>query len=103
MKLLTKEIIKKTPKIGTQANVPAGEAISYAKFFTPWGNWTWYLLELDSDLDYAFGYVEGFKNEYGYFSINELSAIVNTQFGGLKVERDRFFTPTAMKEIIKKQ
>lgn len=92
MKLLTKEIIKRVPKTGTQQNVT--DPMVYAKFFTPWSRWTWYLTEMD-DPSYCFGYcVSGMCkefNKWGYFSLEELSEIRG--IGGLKVERDLSFSP----------
>ena len=45
-----------------------------------------------------FGYVEGFENELGYFSLNELKSVKKM---GLGIERDRHFKPVKLKEIIK--
>ena len=90
MRILTKEIIKKTPGLYEQENVK--DKIVYAKFFCPWNNWTWFLTEMDAEQNICFGYVIGFSNEWGYFSLSELSEIKG--IGGLKIERDIFFKPT---------
>ena len=58
------------------------------KFFTPWSYWTWDAVEFDGN-DLFFGYVEGQDNEWGYFSLKDLSAIEGPF--GLQVERDLFF------------
>jgi len=57
MKLLTKEILEKLPKLYTQEEKGL-EAIAIVKFFTPDSNWTWYATEFDGD-DLFFGLVEG--------------------------------------------
>ena len=51
MKLLTKEILKKLPKLYSQ---PAHEDLSqemvfYVKLFTPDSNWTWFIAEYDPE------------------------------------------------------
>lgn len=97
MKLLTKEILKKLPKRYSQENNP--DPIVICKFFTPWGNWSWYMIEYDPEERIFFAYVEGFENEMGYVSLDELEAIRG--FGGLKVERDLWFTPCKLSEVRK--
>jgi hypothetical protein len=102
MKLLTKEIIKKVP---STININNKDPIAYAKFFAACGRWTWYLIAMDSDSGYCFGYcLSGFGedfDEYGYFSLREMEAIKFRQ--GWKVERDRYFTPKKMSEILAKK
>ena len=88
MKLLTKELLKKFPKIG-ETDGQGENAKIIAKFFTPWSNWTWYATEYDPVDKVFFGLVEGFERELGYFSLDELESI-NGPFG-LKIERDLYF------------
>lgn len=97
MELLTKEIIKKTPLLYGQENVKSSDKMVYARFFAPWGNWTWYLTEMDKDQNECFGYVVGFDNEWGYFDLNELKEIRGV--AGLKIERDIYFKPCKFSEI----
>ena len=40
MKLITKEIKKKTPKIGANANGTRESLKFYFKLFCPWNHWT---------------------------------------------------------------
>jgi Protein of unknown function (DUF2958) len=101
MKLLTKEILKKIPKLYEEENVKIPEKTLWVKLFTPWTNWTWYIAEYDPESKLAFGYVEGFENEWGYFDLSELEEI--TGIGGLKVERDRWFEPKRFSELNTKQ
>jgi hypothetical protein len=107
-KLLTKEILKKLPKLYATQEQKDPSAI--VKFFTPWTNWTWYATEgspVDADgyydtdkpkIDFLFfGWVEGHEKELGYFSLTEIQSIRGTF--GLKVERDQWFDPTPLSKI----
>ena len=72
-----------------------------AKFFDPTGSFTWFLTELDEDLDYAFGFVVSEfcpNGELGPFSINELQSIKGHL--GLGIERDKFWTVATLKEVM---
>ena len=93
MKLLTKEIKNKLPKLYETENISECEKVAIVKFFCPFNQWTWYGIEFDGQ-DTFFGYVVGLENEYGYFSLSELKSIRG--FGGLKIERDMYFKPTKM-------
>ena len=70
--------------------------IIHTKLFTPWTNWTWYVIEFDGT-DQCFGYVKGLDSEFGYFSLSELASLEGPF--GLKVERDRFFSPTQVGDL----
>ncbi len=96
MKLLTEKIKKTLPKLYSQEELGL-EATAYLKFFTPDSNWTWYITEFDGD-DTFFGLIDGFEKELGYFSLSEIKN-ARGPFG-LKVERDLYFTPTRLKELI---
>lgn len=96
MKLLTKEIEKRLPNLN--ANVGLGdEAIAQVKFFTPDSNWTWYATEYNKEEGAFFGLVVGFEREFGYFTLAELENTKGPM--GLKIERDLWFKPTALKEL----
>lgn len=99
MKLMTKVLEKKMPKLyETEKNE---EKIAIVKFFNPCGVGTWYGIEYDPKERIFFGYVDlGNPDfaEYGYFSLEELESI-KLPFG-LKIERDLYFEPTNMKDII---
>lgn len=96
MKLLTKELRRKLPKLQSTENVPLEEKVVVAKFFTPDSSWTWYACEFDGD-DLFFGLVDGFEKEWGYFSLRELQSARGPW--GLPIERDRFFQPTKINAI----
>ena len=97
MKLLTKALLKQLPKLYAQDN-KGDDAIAYAKFFTPDAHWTWYATEFDG-IDTFFGYVVGDFPELGYFSLSELEQIRGCL--GLPVERDLYFRPTPLRELMK--
>lgn len=90
MKLLTKDLLNRLPKLG--ATEALGEqAPVIVKFFSPTSGWTWYATEFDPVSRNFFGLVHGFENEYGEFSLDELES-VRGPFG-LGIERDLHFAP----------
>ena len=95
MKLLTKELINKIPKLYEQDSKGLG-ALAYIKFFTPWSGWTRYATEFDGE-DIFFGLVDGFEKELGYFSLSELESIKGPL--GLKIERDLYFEPVTLSKL----
>lgn len=92
MKLLTKEIMKKLPKLYATENIPLNEKDVVCKFFNPCGAGTWYVIEgQQEEEDFIFfGLVDLHEKEFGYFSLNELQS-VKLPFG-LTIERDIHFT-----------
>ena len=90
MMMLTKEIKKRIPKLYANEKKPQKEQVVHVKYFTPWGNWTWYATEFDGE-DRFYGYVVGDYPEWGYFSLSELESVKGPF--GLKIERDRYFGP----------
>lgn len=99
MKLMTKALEKKMPKL--YETEKSEEKIAIVKFFNPCGAGTWYGIEYDPEERLFFGYVDlGNPDfaEYGYFSLDELESI-KLPFG-LKIERDLYFEPKNMKDIV---
>lgn len=96
MKLLTKEILEKLPKLYSQEEKGL-DAVAIVKFFTPDSNWTWYATEFDGD-DLFFGLVDGFEKEIGYFRLSELQSVKGAL--GLPIERDMYFKPKTLKELM---
>lgn len=94
MQLLTKEIRERLPELGATQHMRDPEA--QVKFFTPWSNWTWYGVEYDGE-DIFFGLVQGFEEELGYFSLNEIES-ARGPFG-LRIERDIGFKPTRLSQV----
>lgn len=95
MKLLTKEILARLPKLYSQENNP--DPLVQVKFFTPWSNWTWYATEYNPEERLFFGYVVGQEKELGYWSLDELEEVKGPF--GLKIERDIHFKPTPLSVI----
>lgn len=85
MELLTKEIRGVLPLLGE------GDGTAYAKLFTPWSSWAWYITETDEAGEELFGLVDGLEKEIGYFSLAELKSISGPF--GVKIERDLHFQP----------
>jgi hypothetical protein len=93
MKLLTQEIRKKLPDIGSQADNLNPTII--VKFFCPWNHWTWFAYEFDGE-DIFFGYVKGDFDEIGSFSLSELESVKGPM--RLTIERDIHFRPKPLSQ-----
>jgi len=76
--------------------IKSEDKMIHAKLFTPWTNWTWYVIEFDG-IDQCFGFVKGFDAEFGYFSLSELESIMGPY--GLDIERDTYFQPCKVSEL----
>lgn len=87
--LMTEEIAKTVPRLYGQDG--AEDPTVYAHYFSCVNGWDWWLLEFDGT-DEAFGLVEGYDDELGYFSIKEMAEL-NRQMGFAAVERDEHFSP----------
>lgn len=88
--LMTKALAKQIPGLGETDGLPSTDRTVFVKLFSPYNNWTWYILEYDPDTQECFGLVKGFETEFGYFSLNELEE------AGALVERDLYFYPTKL-------
>jgi len=97
MKLVTKKMEKNLPKLYSQENVKNPMVV--AKFFHPFSNWTWYVIEGEKrDNDFLFfGLVDGHEAELGYFTLSQLQSIKRP----IGVERDLYFTPKRLSEVKK--
>ena len=99
MKLLTQEIIKKLPALGSQDKVK--DPIVVVKFFTPDSSFTWFIIEGEQEgEDWRF-----FANvvshlcpygELGYVMLSQLQKVRGSW--SLSVERDKFFTPKPLSQ-----
>jgi hypothetical protein len=96
MQLLTKELRRQLPALHEQDS-QGEEAIAYVKFFCPGSHWVWYVIAFDGD-DTFFGFVRGDYPEFGTFSLSELEQLRSGL--SLPVERDRFFKPTPLRELL---
>jgi len=96
VKLLTKEILERLPKLGKTSSQK--DPTLQVKFFTPDAQWTWYGIEYDGK-DIFFGFVIGLEDELGNFSLNELREVRGSL--GLPVERDEFFKPCSLSKVMR--
>lgn len=96
MELIDNEIKNIIPKLYEQDGKGLN-AVAYVKFFTPDSSWTWYATEFDG-VDIFFGLVDGLDKELGYFSLSELESVRGPL--GLKIERDLYFKPTKIRELM---
>ena len=98
MKLLTKEIEKKLPKLYSQEKVENPKII--VKFFCPWNQWTWFAYEGEKQENgdwLFFGMVHGDDHEIGYFLLSDLEGATGPF--GLRIERDKYFDNHRLNEF----
>ena len=100
MKLLTKELRNKLPELYANEQKKAEDTPVIVKFFDPTGSWTWYATEFDGK-DTFFGFVRGFDNKLGYFSLIELESARGHL--GLGIERDKYFGRHSLAEVMAKR
>lgn len=98
MKLITKQLEKdlaKYPLYSQDGKVE--DAVVVCKFFLQ--GYTWYVLEAEkADNGYEFfGIIVGQHTEYGPVTLSQLESV--TGQWGLRVERDRGFKPTKVKDL----
>lgn len=92
-KLMTEELKKSIPTLYASESKTA-----FIKFFSCFTGWTWYAIEFDGK-DIFYGYVKGDYDEWGYFSLKEFEDI-NKSKGFAFVERDLYFKPTPIQDLI---
>ena len=95
--LMTKELEKIIPAMYSSENTKLEDKIVYAKFFTPDSNWTWWVLEYSKEEQIMFCMVHGHVKELGNVYLPELESVKGPL--GLKVERDKYFTPSRYGDI----
>jgi hypothetical protein len=99
MKLMTKEILAKLPKIGATEKLEDDQKKIVVKYFNPVGAGTWYGLEFDPIERLFFGYANITDGELGYFSLDELES-VKLPFG-MGIERDLHWNEnTTLKDVL---
>ena len=97
--LLTNKLRRTIPSLyATECLEPKLKNI-VCTFFTPWSNWTWYVIEFDGD-DLFWGLVDGLEVEFGYFSLKELERL--TSPFGLSIERDIYFESRPVGDLMEK-
>ena len=98
MELLPAELRERLPRLYSQEH--NRDPTVHLKFFSPYSSWTWFATEGESQSDdfMFFGYVIGFEEEWGYFSLSELES---ARAGDMPlIERDLYFTPGPFSDII---
>jgi superfamily II DNA or RNA helicase len=90
------------PLVYSQENNP--DPLVMVKWFTPDSSWTWYVTEYsdkapDGYPHLAFGLTDGFEQELGCISLDEISSVKGKM--GLKVERDLWWKPTPLSQVRK--
>ena len=99
MELLPDALRASLPALYAQENNK--DPVVHIKYFTPDSNWTWFATEgaAQEDGDFIFfGYVCGFEEEWGYFSLRELRSARGPS--RLPIERDLYFTSGPFSEVI---
>jgi hypothetical protein len=100
MKLFTKEILARLPKLGATGHLTMDKLVVQAKLFNPMGAGTWYLMEYDPESKIAHAFVtlgDPQNAEMGDVSIQELEDLKLPM--GMGIERDIHFTPRPLGEI----
>ena len=101
MKLVTKDLEQKFPRLGATSEMPSDQVRIIAKFFYPCGAATWYATEYDPDERLFFGFVnlgDPQCAELGYFSLDDMEQF-RGRFG-LGIERDIYFGEHYLSEVL---
>jgi len=99
MKLLTKAIEKKMPKLYSTEGIELEEKKIICKFYALGSSWTWFAVEGErqENGDYLFfGLVDGLEKEWGYFSLREMESVKWHGIAG--IERDMYFDSVKVKD-----
>jgi len=86
------ELQKNLPRLYDTEDTKIGDKIVYVRYYEINSGWQWFLTEYDPNERLCFGYVKGFCNEWGYFSLNEMEQI-DTIF------RDEIFKPKKFSQL----
>ena len=102
MKLITKEIAKKLPKIGHYESLCPNEIKVPLKLFNPTGIGTWYIIEMNPESGEMFGWCDLGFPELGCVSFDELKNF-RGRFG-LGIERDLSWDGnTTLRQVINRE
>ncbi len=104
-KLMTKEVEALLPKLYSTEVVPTEQKVAVVKYFLTGSRYTLYVVEAEKlpDGDFQFfGYCispDGPEcDEWGYTNLSQLAAMKNKM--GLGVERDLYFKPTKVRDLM---
>ncbi|QNN21761.1 DUF2958 domain-containing protein [Planctomycetales bacterium ZRK34] len=98
MELIPTNIEQRLPPLYATEHVKLGDKIVHVKLFTPWTNWTWFVIEYNPETRICWGLVEGHETEWGYFSLDEIEAVEGR--GGLRIERDIHFSVSSVRRLV---
>jgi hypothetical protein len=101
MKIFTKEILRRLPRLEETAELPIEKQTVQVKLFGG-AACSWYITSYNPDTNEAFGFVnlgDYINAELGMIDMNELLAIRFPPFG-LHIERDLYFKPMPLKEVM---
>ena len=87
--LAPKEVLEKLPPLGTDES----NARVLVKFFHPTSQWTWYATEYDPKDRVFFGFVVGFEEELGEFSLDDMEEFRGGALN-MPIERDLYWDDT---------
>jgi hypothetical protein len=97
MQLMTEALRKRFAAVGCQDG-KKGDALVIARFFHPLSSWIWYATEYDPETRCFFGYVCGFDDEWGDFSLDEMESV---KLHGLGIERDIHFEEKPLRDALR--
>jgi len=95
------KIRRTLPPLGSQEGIR--DPVVHMKFFTRDTEWAWYVTEgSPEDEDFIFfGFVIGFEEEWGNFSLSELTELRDRS--GFPIERDLHFEPASFRRIMARE
>ena len=93
MKLITKELAEKTPRLYETEYFTEELKIVQFKLFDCMGNLNWYIIEYDPKENLAFGLVDSEFPELDYIPIDQLESL------GWRIERDLSWKPRSLAEL----
>ena len=101
MNIFPNELRQTVPPLHSQEGI--ADPVVHLKFFTRDANWTWYVTEgSPEDDDFIFfGFVVGLEEEWGHFSLSELSEARGPS--GFPVERDLHFVPERLRQVLARE
>lgn len=100
MELMPEELIEEMPALYDTEGEADEDRYVLAHWFSCVGGlagWDWYGLEYDKDEKTVYGFVHGYVDEFGYFSINEFESLNAVGFD--VVERDLYWDPITVAEL----
>ena len=95
------KIRRTLPRLGAQEGIR--DLVVHMKFLTRDTQWAWYVTEGSPENDdfIFFGFVIGFEEEWGNFSLSELTELRGPS--GFPIERDLQFEPASLSRIMARE